>query len=178
MVYREINKDETFWSVLNSAIELDFLRGHQRWTLSELSRNSKVTRSLIYYYFGKSKEEMLLEAVKLIGEEFFGLKNTRLAMWGEGKVAESVLLSRKLLEKSPCMGSFYMVHRTANSPIGEALRKLEEDYKAKISKFLSGKSSVEYEAIFALFLGLVLTPRLSDDSVRKAVDTVLKISSV
>ena len=50
-----LSKDETFWSVLYSAIELDFKRGHLRGTMSELSRMSNVTRSLIYYYFGKSK---------------------------------------------------------------------------------------------------------------------------
>jgi len=51
-----LTKDDTFWKVLNTAIILDFNRGHLRWSMSELSRSSGITRSLIYYYFYKIRE--------------------------------------------------------------------------------------------------------------------------
>lgn len=175
MSQREKSKDETFWAVLNSAIELDFRRGHQRWTMSELSRNSKVTRSLIYYYFGNSKEGILLEAVKLIGEEFFGLSASRVELWQKGQIPESVLQSRDLLARSPHMGSFYMVHREAPTQIGESLRQLEKEYKQKLKRFFTNASEDTIDAGFALFLGLVITPRVSDAAVKKAVAGVLQI---
>jgi AcrR family transcriptional regulator len=171
-----LSKDETFWSVLNSAIELDFKRGHLRWTMSELSRMSKITRSLIYYYFGKSKEAILLEAVKLIGEEFFGLTAGRVELWKEGKIADSVLQTRHLLEKCPHMGTFYMVHRDEETEIGESLRQLEHEYKQKLKRFFARAPDPSLEALFGLFLGLVLTPRLSDEAVRTAVGAVLELS--
>jgi AcrR family transcriptional regulator len=172
-----LSKDETFWSVLNSAIELDFRRGHLRWTMSELSRMSKVTRSLIYYYFGKSKEAILLEAVKLIGEEFFGLNVGRVELWQKGQIVESVLQTRHLLEKSPHMGTFYMVHRDEQTEIGSTLRQLELEYKQKLKRFFASASEPSLEAIFGLFMGLVVTPRLSDEAVRKAVGLVLQMSA-
>jgi len=171
-----LSKDETFWSVLNSAIELDFKRGHLRWTMSELSRMSKVTRSLIYYYFGKSKEAILLEAVKLIGEEFFGLTTNRVEMWKAGQISESVLQTRRLLEKCPHMGTFYMVHREEETDIGASLRQLELEYKQKLKRFFPQASDPSLEALFGLFMGLVITPRLSDEAVRKAVEGVLILS--
>lgn len=171
-----LSKDETFWSVLNSAIELDFKRGHLRWTMSELSRTSKVTRSLIYYYFGKSKEAILLEAVKLIGEEFFGLNAGRIELWQKGQIAESVLQSRRLMEKCPHMGTFYMVHREEQTDIGSSLRQLEAEHKQKLKRFFSGAPEQGLEAIFGLFLGLVMTPGLSDGAVRIAVDGMLELS--
>ena len=169
---KETRKDETFWAVLNTAIQLEFVRGHQRWTMSELSRASKVTRSLIYYYFGKSKESLLLEAVKIVGEELFGLTPGRLELWQKGDIGESVLQSRRLLERSPYIGSFYMVHREAETGIGEALRALEREYKQKLKRFFGNAPEPHRDALFALLLGLVLTPRLSDEAVRKAVRVV------
>lgn len=169
------SKDDTFWRVLNSAIELDFRRGHLRWSMSELSRSSKITRSLIYYYFGKSKEAILLEAVKLIGEEFFGLNEGRSELWKTGKIAESVLANRHLLEKSPAIGAFYMIHREETTEIGTSLRHLEQDYKQKLKKYFAGASDANLEAIFGLFMGLVVTPRLSEDAVRRGVQVVLQL---
>ena len=173
---KESRKDETFWAVLNAAIQLEFVRGHQRWTMSELSRMSKVTRSLIYYYFGKSKEAILLEAVKIIGEEFFGLTAGRIDLWQKGEIAESVLQSRRLLEKSPFMGSFYMVHREAETEIGEAMRSLEREYKAKLKRFFKEVQDPYRDALFGLLLGLVLTPRLSEDAVKSAVRVVASVA--
>lgn len=172
---RETKKDEIFWSILNAAIQLEFVKGHQRWTMTDLSRTSGVTRSLIYYYFGKSKANLLVEAVKLIGEEFFGLTGARMELWKKGSLAESVILSRRLLEKAPHMGSFYMVHRTAETEIGESLRKLEKDYKQKIRRFF-GASEASHEALFGLMMGLVITPGLSDAAVQKAVGVVAAVA--
>lgn len=172
----QLSKDETFWSVLNSAIELDFKRGHLRWTMSELSRMSKITRSLIYYYFGKSKEAILLEAVKLIGEEFFGLNASRIDLWQKGQIADSVLQTRRLMEKCPHMGTFYMVHREEQTEIGASLRQLESEYKQKLKRFFSKAPDPGLEAIFGLFMGLVITPGLSDDAIRIAVDGVLHLA--
>lgn len=168
-------KEEIYWSVLNAAILLDFNRGHLRWSMSELSRTSKVTRSLIYYYFGKSKENILLEGVKMIGEEFFGLNPARMELWAKGKIAESVIESRRLLEKSPNMAAFYMVYRDDKTAFGDSVQSLEREYKQKLKKFFKGSDS-SMESIFGLFMGLVLAPALSDEAVVKSVNMVLELA--
>ena len=144
--------------------------------MSELSRQSKVTRSLIYYYFGKSKEGILQEAVKIIGEEFFGLNSHRIDLWEKGLIFESVLQTRQLMEKCPHMGTFYMVHREEQTAIGEYLRNLERDYKQKLRKYFAKTSEPGIEAIFGLFLGLVMSPGLSSEAVRLAVEGVLHLA--
>lgn len=171
----EKNKDDTFWAVLNAAIELDFKRGHLRWTMSELSRVSKITRSLIYYYFGKSKDSILLEAVKQIGEEMLGLNESRVQLWQRGEVAESVILSRRMLEKSPHMAAFYIVHRRSDSDIGGKLRELELEYMQKLRRFLPAGDEAKLEAIFGLFTGLVVAPKMSEEAVRVAVGTLMSV---
>lgn len=172
-----LTKDDTFWKVLNNAIVLDFRRGHLRWSMSELSRSSGITRSLIYYYFGKSKEEILREAVKLVGEELFGLNANRMAMWEQGNIGQSILATRELMLKSPQVMAFYVVHRTAQGEIGEAIRTLEREYLAKISKYFSGADKASVEALYGLFLGLVLAPTMSDVAVETAINVVLSVAN-
>lgn len=171
----DTKKEEIYWSVLNAAILLDFRRGHLRWSMSELSRMSKVTRSLIYYYFGKSKESILLEAVKMIGEEFFGLNPARLKLWSQGRIAESVIETRRLVEKSPNMSAFYSVYRNDDSKFGESIQSLEKEYKQKLKKFFKGSDS-SIESIFGLFMGLVVAPGMSDEAVHKSVKVVLDLA--
>ena len=48
-----------------------------------------MTRSLIYYYFGRSKVSILKEGVKVIGEELVGLNERRIRMWKEGRFLDS-----------------------------------------------------------------------------------------
>src|SRR4051812_22858182 len=120
-----IGKDQTYWTILNAAIQLDFKKGHQKWTMSELARTTEITRSLIYYYFGKSRLDILNEAVRLVGEEFFGLSDSKIKLWAKGEIAESVLFTRREIEKSPNLGTFYLIHRNRTSEIGESIRGLE-----------------------------------------------------
>ena len=94
-------KDESYWIILSSAMDLDVKKGHLKWTMSDLSRKSKITRSLIYYYFGREKAEILEEAVKLIGHELAGLNEERLEMWKRGEFLDSLLAAREIIEKAP-----------------------------------------------------------------------------
>ncbi len=171
-----LTKDDTFWKVLNTAIVLDFNRGHLRWTMSELSRASEITRSLVYYYFGKSKEGILKEAIKLVGEEFFGLNSSRLGLWEQGNIAKSVMATREFTRKSPQVMAFYMVRRTAQSEIGETLRQLENEYLGKIRSYFPGIDEDGVQAIYGLFLGLVMAPTMSDAAVEKAVNIVAEVT--
>ena len=169
-----VSKDEIFRKVLNAAIELDFRKGHQRWTLSELSRTSKITRSLIYYYFGKSRHDILIEAVRLIGEDLFGLSAERMKLWEGGQVVGSVLQSRAFVEMYPFIGAFYLANRTKDSDLGAAIRRLEEQHFLKMKRFFPKLKDTELRAKFALFFGLVFAPHVSEEGLHKAVRIALR----
>lgn len=173
----KLTKEEIFWQVMNAAITLDFQKGHQRWTISELSRLSKVSRPLIYYYFGKSRLGILMEAVKLVGEEFLGLSPQRLSMWQNKQLLESVHLSRKLYAENPQIGAFYLINRTKPTEIGLALKKLETEYLTKLGKFFPQISLDGRRAIHAALFGLVLTPDLTEEAVKQVVEAVFHLSS-
>jgi AcrR family transcriptional regulator len=162
-------KDEIFWKILNAALNLDFRKGHLRWTMSELSRSSGITRSLIYYYFGKSRQGILLEAVKIIGEELLGLSPKRLELWEKSEIAESVLLSRKYIDNVPHLSSFYLMHRVRDSEIGDAMRRLETQYFKKMKKYFAADQEHQAKARFAVFFGLVFAPYLDEHAIRLSV---------
>jgi len=150
-------KDETYWKILRGALELDFKKGHQRWTISELSRVSGVTRSLIYYYFGKSRESLLTEAVRLIGEELFGLSTERLKLWEAGRGEESIRASRRMALEQPFLLGFYFSNRFRPSAVGREIRELEKKHLARLRRLSPKPPEQLRQQMYSIF-GEVLCP--------------------
>jgi AcrR family transcriptional regulator len=166
------SKEDIYWAVLDSVIRLDIQKGHLSWTISDLARASKITRPLIYYYFGNSKENIMKTAIEFLGEEYFGLSDARIKLWSEGKVVESVLLSRLLCQKAPYVHIFFMIRRNQNSFVGETLREYESRYRNKIRKFYPNVTNDSIDALAAVFFGLVAMPDLSETGVRNALELI------
>lgn len=162
-------KDEIYWKVLKAAMALDFKRGHCRWTIAELSRASGVSRPLIYYYFGKSREDILLASVKVLGEECFGLSDRRITLWKNGDFKKSVKESRKFIQEHQDLAAFYFAQRAKPHFVGEALRELERKYEQKLKAFFKNASESEIHTKIALLFGCVFAPSISEtalDSLR------------
>lgn len=157
-------KDEAFWKILSAAVELDHKKGHLKWTMTELSRRSGVTRSLIYYYFGRQKLSILKEGVKLLGEEFVGLNERRMQMWKEGRFFESLKESHDIYAQAPYLCAFYLTYRVMQNEIGESLRQLEGEFLKRIKQFLPSLTTAQVKAIFSVYFGAVFSP-FSDDAV-------------
>lgn len=165
-------KDSTYWAVFDAIIKLDILKGHLKWKVSEVARTSKISRTLIYYYFGNSKESMLKNAVDALGEEYFGLSQIRIHLWKDGQILESVLRSRRLGLKSPYVNFFYMSRRFLENETGKQLRDFEIRYKKKLKKYFPKSSQDDIEALAAVFFGLVAMPDLSDRGVENALHLI------
>ena len=164
------SKHQVYWKVLRAVLDLDFRRGHLKWTISDLSRSSKVTRSLIYYYFGRSKEDIISEAVRFIGKELFGLSPERMELWEQGKIGESVEASRRAFSKYPFFQGFYFSHRFRPSPVGEQIRELEKMYFEKIKQFYPELGAHEVSLLGSMMLGFVVGPEADPKSIQRAVD--------
>lgn len=167
-------KEAIYVQVLSAAIELDFKKGHQKWTMSDLSRASKIGRSLIYYYFGKSRESLLLDAVKMIGEDLFGLSPSRLELWKQGRMIDSILISKKFAEQGLHLGAFYLAHRYKDSVVGKAIRDLENRQARKLQQFYPRRSEDDLRMFLAFFMGIVFAPETSEATARKAAKLLLR----
>ncbi|MES2855700.1 MAG: TetR/AcrR family transcriptional regulator [Bdellovibrionota bacterium] len=165
-------RDQTFWKVLDAALELDFKKGHLKWTMSELSRKSGITRSLVYYHFGRSKSGILTEAVRVIGIEIVGISKERMELWNAGDWPASVRQARLVADKSPYLINFYLIHRDRPTEIGEGIRELEKQLNAKLAKFFPQLEPAERSALYALFFGLTFFPLADAASIDAAVKSL------
>lgn len=170
---QSIDKNDLYWKILNAAIALDIKKGHLKWSITDIASASKVSRTLIYYYFGKSKENILLEAIKLFGQELSGQTSERTESWAAGNLAATFCTSRKMLAQAPGIRIFYFLRRNESTILGSAILDFEKSFKQKIATFFPMLSADEVEGIFALFLGIVWAPEISDDAVIKSVDLIL-----
>lgn len=158
-------KDKNYFSILNAVLRLEVVKGHLRWKIADVSRLSGVQRTLIYYYFGKSKESILENAMKAIGEEFFGFTSERLQLWKDGKVKESVMRSREMISKAPHLVEFFFHWRHQKGEISTMLKKLERNYPKKLREIFPHLSELDADAAYTIFWGMVLMPDLSEQVV-------------
>jgi AcrR family transcriptional regulator len=165
-------RDETFWKVLNAALELDFKKGHMKWTLSELSRKSSITRSLIYYHFGRSKQAILDEAINVIGEEIVGLSPERMAMWKSGDWMTSLVRARRIADQAPYLGNFYLLHRERPTDAGKALKAVEARYFKKVQTIFPDLPPAAHRALFGLFFGVTFSPLVDDEAIQFTVQAL------
>ncbi len=159
-------KDEIYWRVLNGALELEIKKGHLKWTMTELARKSQITRSLIYYYFGRSKVNILQAAVGIIGEEFIGLSEKRMQMWKKGEFEAGLIEARKFYDKMPYLCTFYLNYRTQTNEIGEALLKIEKGFHRKILQLVPQASRAQVNTIFAVYFGIVYSPNIGPEEIK------------
>lgn len=169
-------RNEQFWRILNSALELDFKKGHLRWTMSDLSRKSSITRSLIYYYFGKSKISILEKAVHVIAEEVIGVSPERMAMWKKGDWMSSMQASRKMTGQAPFLCAFYLNHRDKPTEIGSKLREMENSYLKKLESLFPHLPPAGIRALFAAFFGISFAPVVDDAAVEIFVKTLRQLA--
>lgn len=169
---KQRDRDETFWRVLNAALELDFKKGHLKWTMSELSRRSGITRSLIYYHFGRSKQAILEEAVQVIGEQLIGTTAERMEMWRSGDWTAAVMSARAIIEQSPSLVNFYLLHRDRPTEVGQHLRNLEASYYKKLETLFPQLPSAAVRGLHAFFFGVTFAPNVDETAVAFALNAL------
>lgn len=169
-------RDDTFFKVLDAALELDFRKGHMKWTMSELARKSGITRSLIYYHFGRSKISILQEAVRMMGEEMIGLKASRLELWRQGRMVESLKAARAIAKASPHIGQFYLAHRDRPTDIGEGLRRIEKEYLKKLGIFFPRANEAALRTLYTVFFGMCFSPLSDDGVIDLLADSIQRLS--
>jgi AcrR family transcriptional regulator len=157
-------KDDLFWQILDAALQLECTKGHLRWKMTDLSRTSGVTRSLIYYYFGNSKLKIIQEAIRLMGEEFFGLSEERMALWREGRSAESLQKTRDLVRRTPHIVIFYLQQRRAGNSLAQEIQRLEQRYLEKLRSRYPNAPQERLIASFYALLGVAALADVSDET--------------
>lgn len=168
MSKKQLSKEEVYKAVLNAAIELDIQLGHLKWTYTLLAKKSGISRTLIYYYFGKEKINILREACLLFGEELAGIGEERMAAWKEGRIDIGLNKTRNLFKDYPYLVPFYFLYRTQENEIGELIKRYELEGNKKRKHFFPNMTDQERRIMFSFHLGLATFAHLEEADVTHA----------
>lgn len=114
------SKEDIYFAVCNAILKMEVAKGHLKWTLTEISRESGITRSLIYYYFGKEKKSALEEAYKFVISNFFNIERAK--TMGIRERLKQVLQDVK---KMPYLFVLYYLERNSGGEIGQMIKNAE-----------------------------------------------------
>lgn len=175
-VFDEFNsKEKAFWEILNSAVSLDIANGHLNWSITNLAQESRVSRGLIYHYFGKSKANILLEAINFFNRYILGTNAKQLQLWEKRNILPSLELARDVLGRIPAIVPFYFINRDLDNAIGDELREQRKIYFSKLISFFPFLSPLQIQTVHSLLFGLVFYPDLAQSALEEGVKRVIEI---
>lgn len=151
--------------ILIKVISLEVNKGHLKWKVSDLARLCDVSRSLVYYHFGKTKQEILSSCLELLATEYYGLNRANADWVFDGSLPEVLLRARKLHMKTPAIAAFYQRWRMQDSPLKDQLEKYEIEFQQKIKKAHPHLSMTKILAIHGIFHGLITAPFITDAAI-------------
>jgi AcrR family transcriptional regulator len=102
-------------------MKLEVSKGHLLWRLSDIAKDADVTRSLIYYYFGKEKEVILQEAFRFMIDLFFNLD--RKDSMG---IVERLKYIIYRMKSMPWFFILFYMQKGQDTDIGVLLKKAED----------------------------------------------------
>jgi AcrR family transcriptional regulator len=145
------NKEEIYFAVCNAILKMEFTKGHLKWTVSDIARESKITRSLIYYYFGKEKKAVLEVAYQFIISHFYNIDRAK-------KVTVRERL-RDLLEdikNMPYMVNLFYMAKIGDSEFGRMIRDKEKALLKAMEKEFPHLSEIQILEVYLLELGALI----------------------
>jgi AcrR family transcriptional regulator len=157
-------KDATWWKILSSAIQLDISHGHMKWTYTQLATKANVSRSIIYHYFGRKKEEILLQACHMFGQYLAGVTPNQVELYQKKKFSLALKIARDLFQKYPALLQFYWLHRNQKNEMSKLIKKYEKLADKKRQDFFPHLSEANRHLLQAIQMGLAIYPDLSDES--------------
>lgn len=162
-------ENDKIFTLVNTILAFENQKGHLKWKVTEIARASKVSKSLVYYYLGSTKEQILESCIKIGAEEFYGLTPERAAMIQKEGIISSIMQSREIFLKNYAFSAFYIRWRLSPTPIGQRLRDYDERYQEKLKKLFPHLSDTERLALRAIFNGFVVAPELTEDTLKAAL---------
>lgn len=154
--------------VLNLVLTYEVTIGHLKWKVSDVARRLNLSRSLIYYHFGKSKKEILESCYQVVAEEFYGMNLDLSPLRNlDGRGLESALIrTQSIYLKNPAIVIFY--HRWRNGASGSKARivQIEKQFQGRLRTVFPELSELDILALHTIIHGVVTSPFTSLEALR------------
>lgn len=165
---KERTKADYIDKIMDSVIQLEVRQGHLQWRMSDLARQSGVTRSLLYYYFGKDTEKILKQAVHYYISIFLDFHLERTQKIKQGEIVALIAQARKRLMQRPYLLQFYFQHRFEKSEVSHLFEKAENQYFRNLKESLPRKWQPFSRVLWAFVFGLAIQPSFSEEELKTA----------
>lgn len=162
--------------ILEAMLHLENEKGHLGWKISDLARAAGVSRTLVYYHFGRTKPEILDAGIEVIAEEYFGLTDDRAKLVEQGRGWESVMHTRRMIASRPAFAIFYLRWRShKRSPLAAKLAGIDARYQAMLARAFPHLSPEKIVALHGMLYGVVTAPFLTDEAIVVIRDLALHL---
>jgi len=145
------SKEEIYFAVCNAILKMEIAKGHLKWTLSDISRESKVTRSLLYYYFGKEKKAVLEVAYQFVVSHFYNIDRTKTV-----SLRERLAQVLRDLKNMPYLIILFYMAKGEDSEFGRIIRKKEAELLLALKFEFPHLTEMQILEVYLLELGAML----------------------
>ena len=153
--------------------KLENNKGHLRWKVTDLVRAAGVSRTLVYRYFGGSKEEIMTGALRVFTNDFYGFT-------GQGKALSfprRIERARAQVFKYPEAILFYQTWRSRESELREEFIRIENKFRRDLRKLFSKCTDSQILLLHTCIHGLVTAPFLTpEQSLQVCIDLEKKLA--
>ena len=159
----ENTKDQTYFTICSTVTKLELTKGHLKWRISDIANISGVTRSLIYYYFGKDKKVILEESCRYLADFFY--------VSGEFKkksFVDRIYEVSTILKNMPYLFVIFYLERQKNTDMGKMFRKAEQALIKKYTKEFPHLDSDQINQLYIIILGLIAQSNITIEDIEKA----------
>jgi AcrR family transcriptional regulator len=144
-------KEEVFFKICNSVLKKEVEKGHLKWTVSDISRDADVTRSLVYYYFGKEKQNIFDEAWRYMISIFFSFSEET----KQRPINERMHNILGSMKKMPYLFVLFFLKKNEDTPIAQEIRKAEEGLLDILQKEYPAYTRTQVLRLYLLELGSI-----------------------
>ncbi len=166
------SKEDKIFNVTLAIFDLEQRDGHLAWKVTDLEKRVEISRTLIYKYFGNSKEEIFFSAFSFFIEKFYGAPKS---LSRKSDLSNCIYSGRKILSEYPSAIVFYQKWRSSqNKEIKNQFVKVERDFQETLSNIFPDTSHQEVKMIHALIHGFVSAPFLSPSEAKAGFEKLMK----
>jgi len=157
------NKNKSLTQLSDAVFFLEESKGHLKWKVTDLSRKSKLSRSLIYQYLGSSKKEILVSAFGNFIADFYGFENSgkAISFW------EQIKIARQRMIQNPEAIIFYQKWRTKDSWLRNEFIQIEKKFQARLKKAFPHLTELQVISLHASIHGIVTAPFLDPEQAQE-----------
>jgi len=144
------SKEEIYFAVCNAILKMEFAKGHLKWTVSDIARESKITRSLVYYYFGKEKKAVLAEAYRFIISHFYDIERVK-----KTSVKERLQKTLRAASSMPYLFILLFIEKGRDSEFGRMIEESEKELFNALKVEFPHLTETQILEIYMLQLGAI-----------------------